>query len=59
MTKVWKEQTDLKKVTDRVYPTSGKDEVKEQINKAKHGKTPSTVEVVGKLIPKKYPSVKN
>lgn len=59
MVKEWKEQTDLKKVTDRVYPTSGKDEVKEQIQKAKKGKTPNTHEVVGKLLPKKYPNPKN
>ena len=59
MVKEWKETTDLKKVTDRVYPTSGKDEVREQLQKARHGKTPNTHEVVGKLIPKKYPSVKN
>ena len=58
MVKVWKEQTDLKKVTDRVYPTSHKDEVKDEIEKARKGKTPSTHDVVGKLLPKKYPTLK-
>ena len=59
MVKLWKEETDLKKVTDRVYPTSHKDEVKDEIDKARKGKTPSTHDVVGKLIPKKYPNPKN
>jgi hypothetical protein len=60
MVKLWKETTDLKKVTDKVYPTSGHDEVKEQVNKARHSKSAKdSKQVVGQLLPKKYPNPKD
>jgi len=60
MVKLWKEQTDLKKVTDRVYPTTGKDEVREQVDKARKSKAAKDPkDVVENLKPKKYPNYKN
>ena len=59
MVKLWKEQTDLKKVTDRVYPTTGKDEVRDQVDKARKSKpAKDTKEVVENIKPKKYPNLK-
>jgi len=59
MVKLWKETTDLKKITDKVYPTSGHDEVKEQVKKARNSKTAkSSKEVVDNLTPNRYPKPK-
>lgn len=50
----------LKNITDKIYRTTGKDEVAEQVVKAKKSKAATTEGMVKNILPaKKMPVIKN